>query len=215
MTISQRDVVAGILSGIATANTNFEKWSKGAWIPDYGVEGFMVAHIATALRKRQHERESLLIEVPFEEIRDFSGASRSPGRRRKVLEGKRRADIALFDRQDRSVFVVEAKRTWDRKTCFKDVERLLALLHECAKHKDGTLKAGFLCLTIMEWGYNRKEVGQKANDKKCQIHEDIREHFNIKGRKMTSDLGRKRWCPEQYCNNEEWVAAPFCITFRS
>ena len=175
----------------------------------------MVANIAMALRTRQHEHESLLLEAPFEEICYWSGASRSRGRRRKVLEGKRRADIALFDRNDRSVYVVEAKRTWNRRTCFKDVERLLALLNECAKHKDGTLKAGFLCLTIMEWGHNRRQVEQKVSGKVCQIHEDIRGHFSIESRRMKSELGRKRWYPEQYCGVEEWVAAPFCMTFRS
>ena len=213
MTISQKDVVDGILSGINSANTSFEKWSKGAWIPDYAIEGFMVAHIAAALRKRQHEHESLLIEAPFEEIRECSEASRTPGRRRRVLEGRRRADIALFDGKDRSVYVIEAKRTWNRKPCFRDVKRLLALLHECARQRDGTLKAGFLCLTIVEWGTNRREVEHWASERMRQIHEDIREQFKIDGRKMTSKPGRKRWYPKKYCGNEEWVAVPFCIKF--
>ena len=213
MTIARKAVVDGILRGIASANSRFEEWSRGAWIPDYGIEGFMVAHIAAALRKKQNASESLLIEAPFEEIRECSGASRSPGRRRKVLQGKRRADIALFDRQYRSVYVIEAKRKWDRSTCFRDIERLRALLDLCAKQKNGTLKAGFLCLPIVEWGYTRTDVKQKVDRKMCRIREDVSESFCIGHPKMQSWQGPMRWYPEQYCDGEEWGTAAFCMAF--
>ena len=55
MTIAKDAVIKAVLRGMTTANSRFEKWSKGSWVCDYGVEGFMVAHVAAALRKKQNE----------------------------------------------------------------------------------------------------------------------------------------------------------------
>lgn len=213
MPVARADVVEGILGGIALANRRFENWSKGAWIPDYGIEGFMVAQIAESLRKKQSESESLLIEVPFSEIEEFSNASRRPGRRQNVLQGRRRADIALFDRQYRSVYVIEAKRMWTRRTCFRDIERILALLNTCARQRNGTLRAGFLCLPIAEWGHGKKEVKEKISKKIRRIEDDVRSHFEIGRRRMELKNGRIQWYPEEYSDGEDWGTSAICMTF--
>ena len=213
MTIARDAVVHAVLRGIASANSKFEEWTKGSWVSDYGVEGFMVAHIAAALRREQDERESLLLEAPFDEIREWSLAARRPGRPRQVLQGNRRADIALFDRRDRTVHVIEVKRRWDRKCCFRDVERLLALLNVCARQSNGSLKHGFLALPIIEWAETWRDARARIQDKADSIEEEVQREFGIEEPTVKTSLGRMRRYPAAYGEDGEWAAAGYCLTF--
>ena len=213
MTIARDAVVHAVLRGIASANSKFEKWTKGSWVSDYGVEGFMVAHIAAALRREQDEGESLLLEAPFEEIREWSRAARRPGRPRQVLQGNRRADIALFDRRDRTVHVIEVKRGWNRQSCFRDVKRLMALLNVCARQRNGSLKHGFLALPIIEWAETWREVETKVKDKADSIEEEVQRKFGIEEPAVETCLGRMRRYPAAYGEDGEWAAAGYCLTF--
>ena len=213
MTIAREAVEGAVLRGMASANARYEEWSGGSWVTDYGVEGFMVARIAAALRKEQDDGESLLVEAPFDEIRDCSQAKRKRGRPRKVLQGSRRADIALFDRRGRSVHVIEVKRGWVRNRCFNDIERLLGLLDACARERHGSLKHGFLALPIVEWAETWGEARADVEARASSIEEDVRESFGTRGRKLRSCLGRMRRYPEYYGADEEWAAAGFCMTF--
>ena len=81
--MNKQTVTDEILRGLRLAKLHLEKWSHGAWVCDYGVEGFMGGQIATVLRAAQTDKESLLLEVPFKEIREFSRAYRKPGRPKK------------------------------------------------------------------------------------------------------------------------------------
>ncbi len=213
MTIAKGTVVRAVLQGMATANTKFEEWSQGSWVSDYGVEGLMVAYIAAALRRQQDQRESLLLEASFEEIQECSGAARRPGRPRAVMQGKRRADIALFDRRGRTVHVIEAKRKWERSRCFRDIERLLALLDACAKQKNGSLKHGFLALPIVEWADRPDEVRSKIQARARNIEADVRSNFGIEGPAAEFSLGHMRRYPEKYGETGQWAWASFCATF--
>ena len=217
MTITKEAVIKAVHRGITTANSRFEEWSKGSWVSDYGVEGFMVAHIAAALRKEQDEGESLLLEAAFKEIREYSGTDRRPGRPQKILKDRNRADITLLNQGDRTVHVIEVKRSWDnKKRCFRDIERLLALLEACARQKSGSLKYGFLALPIVESAKTRSEVRGKIKAKAKSIEKEVRmefqEEFETKFR-VEPRLGGMRWYPEDYYENKEYALAGFCLTF--
>ena len=131
MTLQKEVLVSAVLRGIAAANAKYERWSGGSWLTDYGVEGFMAAQIAEAIRNEQLKDESLLLEAPFEQIRLWSGASRPRGRPREVLRGNRRADIAVFDWCGRTVYVVEAKRSWVRTGCERGASATLSAFGHC------------------------------------------------------------------------------------
>ena len=90
------------------------------WSLSERLEGLMVAHVAAALSNEQDEDESLLIEVPFKKIQEWSGAPRRLSRISYTRKDRNRADIALFDQRGRSLYVVEVKRSWVRNSCFKD-----------------------------------------------------------------------------------------------
>ena len=218
MTITKEAVIKAVHRGITTANTRYEEWSKGSWVSDYGVEGFMVAHIAAALRKEQDKGESLLLEAAFKEIREFSNTPRRRGRQSEASKDSNRADITLFDQHDRTVHVIEVKRSWDynKKRCFHDIKRLLTLLEDCARQKGGSLKFGFLALPIVESAKTRSEVRDKILDKAYSIEEDVRTEFWKKFEKtfrVERRLGGMRWYPEKYCENKEYALAGFCLTF--
>lgn len=221
MTITKEAVIKAVHCGITTANSKFGEWSKGSWVSDYGIEGFMVAHIAAALRKKQDEGESLLLEATFKEIREYSGADRRPGRPKKVLKDRNRADITLLNQGYQTVRVIEVKRSWDnKKSCFRDIKRLLALLEVCARQKSGSLKYGFLALPIVESAKKRSEVRDKIDAKVKKIKRDVRTEFQEEFEttfRVEFRLGDISWYPkhyrEKYGDEKEYALAGFCLTF--
>ena len=221
MTIAKEAVIKAVHRGMTTANLRFEEWSKGSWVSDYGIEGFMVAHIAAALRKEQDKGESLLLEATFKEIREYSGAQRQPGRPQKVLKDRNRADITLLNQCYRTVRVIEVKRSWDnKKRCFRDIKRLLALLEACARQKSGSLKYGFLALPIVESAKTRSEVRGKIQAKAKSIKRDVRTEFRKEFKtkfRVEPRLGDMSWYPkhygEKYGDEKEYALAGFCLTF--
>ena len=176
----------------------------------------MVAHIAAALRKKQDEGESILLEATFKEIREYSGAQRRPGRPKKVLKDRNRADITLLNQDGRAVRIIEVKRSWDKTTCFRDIERLLALLEDCARQRGGSLKYGFLALPIVESAKTRSEVRDKIRDKAKSIKKEVRTKVQTEFQKkfrMECRLDDMRWYPEEYYENQEYALAGFCLAF--
>ena len=215
MTIAKDAVIKAVLSGMTTANSKFERWSKGSWVGDYGVEGFMVAHIAAALRKEQDECERLLLEATFKEIiQKALNTPHPPGSPRKALKDRDRADITLFDQDDRTVHVIEVKRKWEKPKCLRDIKRLLALLDACAKQRSGSLKYGFLALPIVESATTRPEVRGKIRAKARRIEKEVRTEA-LGNFRAEFCLGGMRWYPKSkyYDEEKEYALAPFCLTF--
>ena len=126
MPIGRNVAVNAVLRGISAANVKYEKMTRGSWLIDSGAEGFMVAHVAAALSHALRDDGSLLVEAPFKDIREWSRAARRRGRPLDVLRGGRRADIALFDNQDRTTHIIELKRSWRRTGCHADINRFTA-----------------------------------------------------------------------------------------
>ena len=114
-----------ILKGVQDANKKYEKWSKGHWLIDAGIEGHLVSTIARKL-SGHIGCGSLVMEVSFDGI--F-------------------ADIVLFDSKDRPICVIEVKRTWrpwNEDNCIEDLERIRDLVIRYGEKGDGSLKRGFL-----------------------------------------------------------------------
>ena len=216
MAIGKRAVVDAVLRGISAGNAQYEKMTWGSWLTDSGAEGFMVASVAKALSDTLKENGSLLVEAPFDDIREWSGAARRRGRPLEVLRGGRRADIALFDKQGRSTHVVELKRSWNRSGCYADIERLGALLHTCAGEVDGSLKYGLLGLLIVETDVSWKTAKAKVENKAKLIEAEVRSEFGFHGAQATFCISpRMRRYPEDYQEEKQWAAASFCIAMSS
>lgn len=146
MAITIKDVHDAIHSGIRGASRRYLKWSRGWTLADSGVEGLLVAEIAAAVSKKQAVGESLLLEVPYELCLRWSGA-RPQGRRLSTFKGQR-ADIALFNNDGQTKYVIEVKRALTRKTLSQDLTKLADAIAKCSKQEDGKLKRAFLAVFL-------------------------------------------------------------------
>lgn len=111
--IKKSKVIAAIHEGVFNAHKKYEKWSGGEWIGDYGVEGFLVSEIASTIHQFQEDGEYLYLELPFSDIKAWSGARKRRVRPTKGIRMARRVDIALCNENNEPVYVIEVKRKWD------------------------------------------------------------------------------------------------------
>ena len=204
-----------ILKGVHSANVEYEKWSRGWWVTDSGVEGHVVSSVSRSLSKVVFAEEgSLAIEVPFRYIQEWSGANRPRGRPREALRGRRRADIVVFDRSERPICVVEVKRYWARTTCFADLERVRALILRCGEQRGGSLKCGFLAFTVVKgaWG-NNQTASERTMEQAEEIRTIVKGNFRREGLNLTCKVGETRDYPARYQDQEQpnWAHAAFCI----
>ncbi len=210
----RKSIAVAIHEGIRDANRKFETWSNGEWVTEWGVEGLVVAGIAERLNSKMAPRESLLMEVPFSAIIDWSGAGRGPGRRREKLRGTNRADIVLFNGGDKPVCVIEAKRSWNQDRCFHDLERIRDLVRQCNNQRNGSLRRGFLAVMLAKPALGAKSAKQRIEEQADQIENSVTERLDLRGLKARFYRSAVRNYPEQYrdaYDSGEWAHASFCI----
>ena len=210
----RKAIAVAIHEGTRDANRKFEAWSDGSWVTEWGVEGLVVAGIAERLYSKMKPHESLLMEVLFSEIIDWSGAQRSPGRPRAKLRGTNRADIVLFNSGEKPVCVIEAKRQWNRDRCFHDLGRIRDLVRECNKQRNGSLRRGFLALMLAEYAVGPKSAKQRIEEQADQIENSVTEQFDLRGLNVRFHRSAVRNYPEQYriaYDSDERAHASFCI----
>lgn len=63
-----------------------------------------------------------------------------------TFKGKKRADIALFNVNGQTKYIIEVKRTLVKGELQKDLKRLCDAIAKCAKQEDGKLKRAFLAV---------------------------------------------------------------------
>lgn len=210
----RRSIAVAIQEGIRDANRKYEAWSNGAWLTDSGVESLEVAGIAERLNSRMKPHESLLMEVPFRDIIEMSGAQRGRGRPRAKLRGTNRADIALFNGAWKPVCVIEVKRLWNRDRCFHDLERIRDLVRECNNQQHGSLRRGFLALMLAKQALGPKSAKQRIEEQAAQIANSVSEQFDRRGLNVRFDRSAVRNYPEKYrraYDSGDWAHASFCI----
>lgn len=210
----RRAIRDAILTGIQTANVEYEKWSNGWWITDSGVEGLLVAAIAKKLHAELLRGESLVMELPFSDIQEWSEARRPRGRPREMLRGAKRADIVLLDEKERPTCMVEVKRFWERNGCFHDLTRIRDILRLCENQQAGSLKRGFLALMLAKREFVSRSAGERTRDQARQIKTVIREEFPREGLTLRCHLGEVRDYPLRFQrrqNQPNWAHAGLCI----
>ena len=207
------NVVKALLRGVMRANAKYERWSNGLWLTDSGVEGLLVASLSEELSKILAKGESLLIEVGFEHIQEWSEAARPRGRPPRVLTGQRRADIVLLDRRDRPTYVVEAKRYWSRRRGFRDIRRLRALLRTCGQENGGSLQGGLLVLFLSSEARTRREARRDIQDQVERIQREVQEEFALAPGDAEFQRSTCRYYPQRYGGEIEYASAALCIVF--
>ena len=146
--MTEKELVATLHESIFKANTDYENWSGGFWLCEYGVEGFMVSRIADAImssKNIQRHPTYLTLETSFQELLENQGKW-PKGKRKECMKDGNRLDIALYYGEGLSQ-VLEVKRCWS-PACLRDLERLCELLRHCGKNAGGTLKCGVFVLCL-------------------------------------------------------------------
>ena len=207
-----------ILDGIGAANVRYEVWSRGWWVTDSGVEGHVVSTIAEKLYRQIAGQGSLVMELPFGLIRQWSGAARPPGRPRKTLNSRNRADIVLLDTNGGPFCVIEVKRFWHEEKCFKDLKRIRDLILRCNRNEGGTLSRGFLAFMLAAWETDDESAEQSLKAEERYIRRRGRTQFNREGLRLKCHTGPIRRYPRKYRRLHEdvkWAHASFCVELAS
>ena len=206
--------VDAILDGIQRANIEYEKWSRGWWIGDSGVEGHVVSVVARKLYRQIAGGHSLLMEVPFSDIREWAEAAPRRGRRRRALNGRNRADIVVVDGNDRPIAVIEIKRRWSRRGCFRDLTRLRDLIIEYGPHRQGSLKKGYLAFMVQQQETRHETAIERLNQRVEAISDTVLEEFNARGLELDCFCSNAREYPRRYQTRHDqgnWAHSAVCI----
>lgn len=212
-----RDTITdAVLKGFSKANKTYEDWSRGLWVGDAGIEGFVVgsiAHEIMAACKNETRPWSLTMETAFSEVRDLANGLSVCGRTPKIEKGKPRVDMALYNANNEAVTVIEVKRYWRKAECCKDIERLKSLLKRYGKNNGGKLKFGIFTLQMTIASTIRKSFDEQQS----VIEESVRSILGPKLFKQTKFIkGRNQKLSEKYSDDykeygEDWVACPLVV----
>ncbi len=166
-----------VYNSIKIANKDYENWSGGAWLSDYGAEGLLVAEISRELIKvaRNSNKDSYLtVEESFTTIFDCSGAKAKIGRPPSVLNGNFRADIVLWKSVNEVWGVFEIKRKWDWEKCPKDIERVDKLIKTYGQDQNGSIQLS--CFAVF------MSKGQDPDGKKLkEQYKEIKDYLSNEG----------------------------------
>ena len=212
MAINERQTKNAIHEGICKANKKYEKWSKGLWVIDSGVEGLMVAEIAEKINNRQSKRESLQMELAFEYIRKQSTSRPAKGPRSKALNDGNRADIVLFNKNEKPVCVIEVKRSWNYDSCWRDLHRICALVDRHSSRMGGSLECGYLALMLAKGETKSKSAKTRVKEYFNEIKEFVGYEFSRNTQCISFGIREAGRLPECYQKHHgEWQAASFII----
>ena len=216
--MTARLVRKAMLEGMQVANKRYEKWSGGWWLTDSGVEGHAVATIVGKLHQCLGEKTNIVMELPFDTIKDWSEAGRPQGRPRKTLNSRNRVDIAILNKADYPIWVIEIKRFWNKEQCFRDLERIRDLVVKYGDRRDGSLAGGFLGCMLAKGEVGDSAAQQRLEEQAKQIMSSIANEFDAEGLALKCHLGEMREYPAKYRHLSEgvrWAHAGFCVALRS
>lgn len=164
---------------INKTNNLFIEWTGGEGLDAYGVEGFMVAQIASAIMdKKNKDRPGFCtLETPFSILYDCS--KKPIGNKGAAGRNSNRIDIALYHKTDMLLsHVIEVKRTWNAALCTKDMDRLCTLYKKCGRVSGGPLKqAIFVQLLAISIKRNQENIEKRFKT----LKEKCEEYISTKG----------------------------------
>ena len=203
-----------ILSGIQSANERYETCSNGWWLTDSGAKGPIVSSIAERLCADRGEGESVLRELPYRYVLEWSGAGPARGRPPQALRGRGRADIVLLGGDGKPSCVIDVERMWDRVRCFSRMTRLRDLVIQSHDGKNGSLKRGFLTLMLAAGATSGRSAPTMVEEETARIGGVVRSEFDARGLNVRCRTGRVRRLPRQASDPShpaEWAHAGFCV----
>lgn len=165
--------------GIWRANRLFTRWTGGWWLQAYGVEGFVVAQVASAIMRpgRKNRPAYLTLETPFSDL--YTCRKEPHGKKSVDGCGRKRADMALYHEDGTLACVIEFKRYWV-PGCFADLDRLAQLYMCCGKERGGPLENAVFAQLVavgVKHGKGNVERYFKTLEERCAGH--MAEHHGL------------------------------------
>jgi len=131
------------VEAVYEANSKYGAWTNGKWLNEAGVEALIQLTLAGMLAdQRTSATHAVDVEVSYVAMRDRSGAPRKAGAPPKLFKSGARADVVMFDSQERPRICFEIKRSWIASTGMNDIVRLCTLVDKCGSHVSGSVQAG-------------------------------------------------------------------------
>ena len=178
------------------------------------MEGHVVSVVANMLYRRRINGQSLVMEVPFSDIEEWAEAEPRRGRRRRTLSGRNRADIVIRDENSFPINVIEVKRRWSVKSCFKDLKRIRDLIVQYGPDQGGPLTTGVLAFMVQQRETRRETATKRLDDKIDAIWEIVEDTFNAQELVLECHRSDPREYPRRYQVRHEqnnWAHAAVCI----
>lgn len=166
MHITSEGIIGCIHKGIRRGKNVYEGNQRYQWIDRRGGEAYLVDGIckelgdlysATLFRGKV---ASSYQGRSFQSIMSEAEADPQRGRPPKVISGRKIADIALLDNQERPVCVIEVKREWNANACLQDIRRVYALLR---KLESGSLQYGFFAVLLVQRVHGNRDMEYKID----------------------------------------------------
>lgn len=148
-----RDTVIGALhSGMSLAVREFERWTDGESLAEWGVEPVLTVNCARAICRAARAaggRTSVTLEQNFGSLLDWSARRHRPGRppegaRRLVNQPNKRVDLVLWNGNGSPRAIIEVKRSDTVAGVVADGERLTDFVRYAGRAYGGTVRYGLL-----------------------------------------------------------------------
>ena len=188
--MTEAELLIAIHKGIRQANNNIDKWSGGCYfLTDAAAEGFMVTHIARAIKMYHNNPPPfLLVEPLVKKLKEDSGRSQYLGRPIAALNKLKRVDLAILNNAWQLKYVIEAKcSAWSDYACTRDLTRLIKMQNDFSKkYKETAMQAGIFAMFVHSYSKNgikdaKKNLKDKLADWENRINNFISENYQNNG----------------------------------
>jgi len=178
--MTEAQLLEAIHEGIHTANKNIDDWSGGYnFLTDAAAEGFMVTHIAQAIKIHNNPPPFLLLEPLVKNLKEVAGRP-FPGRPSAVLRRLARVDLAVLNRDRQLKYVIEAKCSAWSDAYTRDLRRLIKMLKGFNKsHQATAMQAGIFAMFVHSYDKRGAESAKQNLENKLNEWEN-----NIKNATM-------------------------------
>ena len=152
-----RDIVVGAVhTGMRLAVREFERWTDGESLADWGVESVLTTNCARAICRAARASgglTSVTLEQSFASLLDWRARRNRPGRppeaaRRLIDQPNKRVDLVLWNGNGTPRAIVEVKRSDTVSGLVADAERLTDFVRYAGRAYGGTVRYGLLATLV-------------------------------------------------------------------
>ncbi|MDB5470144.1 MAG: hypothetical protein JWR84_1704 [Caulobacter sp.] len=181
-------VIEALHQGMGKAVSDFESWSDGESLADWGVEPVLTTYCAQTLwraSQKANAKTAITLEQHFGALLEWSGRRKRPGRpstRHKALleRQSRRADLVLWNADITPRAIIEIKRSSAAEGLRRDAERLMSFIEFAGSAYEGSVRYGLLGVVIQNSARARLETCVRKFDEKRFALQEVAEAAGLR-----------------------------------